>query len=278
MGVRLASIVLMAVLLVGSAAIWSPGSDPPGEPSTPTCTLRIRQAGGAWTSVTPVDRAKDPVAYYDYFSVSAHTEFVEAYVSKAFFYRNTATGKLYFFVHHNIDEGGSPDAIVDFDFAGLPAAVAVVLSDDPGEFRLGRAVEGQWHFFVNTDGGVLGEFPTGSDWSFTVSPTWGGPDPMRAWRFVDGSGIHEDLDMGKPLEVASVCNRPPTAVLGGPYVGPEGSSIRCMRSIGRPRSFRMNPSSCGGLTRGTKRRCPDAAAWRSSRASADMASRFQCSS
>ncbi len=225
MGLRLASVVLVAILIGGISGIrqWE-ATAPVPVPLESACTLRFRQPGASWTTVRPVERAQDPGAFYDYYSASAHTEFVEAFVSKAYFYRDTATGRLYLFVHHNIDEAGSNDATVDFDFSGLPVGVGVVLSDDPGELQLGRPVEGQWHFWLNTDGGVLGAFPA-SGWDVTIAPTWGGPEPMTAWRFVDGSGTHYGLDMAKSLEVASVCNEAPTAAAGGPYAGVEGSPI-----------------------------------------------------
>ncbi|HLE46630.1 MAG TPA: PKD domain-containing protein [Thermoplasmata archaeon] len=226
MGSRVACVLLIGIVLTSMSGFHPTAGTAEGTPPAgATCTLRFRQPGDAWTTVTAVQRAKDPAAYYDYYSVSAHTEFVEAYVSKAFLYENTLNGRLYFFVHHNIDDGGSPDAIVNFDFGGLPSGVAVVLSDDGGELSLGRAVEGQWEFFVNTDGGVLGPFPTGSEWAFTIAATWAGPDPMREWRFVDGTGGDYGLAMAKTLEVARVCNEAPTAVAGGPYAGIEGSPI-----------------------------------------------------
>ena len=217
--------VLVGLLVAGFSSIHLTDSTPGPVPATSTCHLTYRQPGDAWTTVTPYARGQNPVAYYDYFSASAHTEFVEAYVSKAYFYQNSFDGKLYFFFHHNIDNSGTPDAIVTFDFSGLPFGVAVIVSDDPGELDLGTNPEGQWEFFENTDGGVLGPFPTGTAWDFAIVASWGGPNPMQAWRFVDGSRAEASLDMSKSLEVASICNRAPTAVAGGPYSGFEGSAI-----------------------------------------------------
>ena len=225
MGSRVAAMVLVGVVLAGVAGLHPDAFGTAPSPASPTCTLKFRQPGGAWTSITAVGRAKDPTDYYDYFSVSAHTDFVEAYVSKLYFYTNTLDGRLYLFFHHNIDDGGSPDAAVTFDFSPLPSGVNAVLSDDPGEFRLGRAVEGQWEFFLNTDGGVVGPFPTGAEWDFTITATWGGPDPMQAWRVVDGPGTDFALDMAKSVELARACNASPTAVAGGPYSGTEGSPV-----------------------------------------------------
>jgi len=226
MGSRVACVLIIGVVLTSLSGFHATAGAPADPvPLNGTCALRFRQPGDAWTTVTAVARAKDPVAYYDYYSASAHTEFVEAYVSKAYFYENTLDGRLYFFVHHNIDGAGTPDATVDFDFSGLPSSVARVVSDDPGELNLGRAVEGQWEFFYNTDGGVVGPFSTGTEWAFTLAATWAGPDPMRAWRFVEGAGAEDGLDMAQTLEVARVCNEAPTAATGGPYTGIEGSPI-----------------------------------------------------
>ena len=222
---RLAAWCLFAVLLAGLLGTHLAATSVDPLPAASACALRFRQPGADWTTVTSVERSKSPAAYYDYYSASAHTEFVEAWVSKAYFYRNTLDGQLYLMFHHNIDDGGSSDAAVTFDFVGLPSGVGVVFSDDSGELRLNQNPEGQWQFFSNTDGGVVGPFPTASEWKFTIAATWGGSEPMRAWQVIGGSGGQHDLDMDLSLELASACNEAPTAVAGGPYAGTEGSPV-----------------------------------------------------
>jgi hypothetical protein len=169
----------------------------------------ITQAGVTHT-VTPVERAENDAIYYDYWSASAHTEFVEPFVSKIYLYTNTLTGELSFFSHHNIDSNtapriGSPSARVDFDFVGLPAGVTSAQTDDNvAEFDITRAVEGAWFFTYNTDGGVIGDLPTDSVWSFSIDPTFYGANPMTSWVYVDSDGSEISLDMAEPVTIAHV--------------------------------------------------------------------------
>lgn len=175
---------------------------------TPRDAYKVSQ-GGVSHYVTPVERATNDADYYDYWSASAHTEFVEPYVSKMYLYTNTLTDELSFFVHHNIDSTpphiGSSNAQVDFDFVGLPAGVTSALTDDnPVEFDLTRPVEGAWHFWYNTDGGVVGDLPTDSGWSFSIYPDFYGPDPMTSWVYVDGDGTEYSFDMTQPVTISRV--------------------------------------------------------------------------
>lgn len=165
---------------------------------------------GVTHTVTPVERAENDADYYDYWSASAHTEFVEPYVSKLYLYTNTLTGELSFFVHHNIDSNtpphiGSPSASVRFDFDNLPAGVTTAQSDDSlAEFDVTRAVEGTWGYGYNTDGGVIGDLPTDSGWSFSIDPTFGGSDPMTSWVYVDTDGSEISLDMAEPVTITHI--------------------------------------------------------------------------
>ena len=166
--------------------------------------------GGPVNTVTPVERAESAVDYYDYYSVSAHTEFVEAYVSKIYLYKDSNTGDISFIVHHNIDATGSPNAKVDFDFSGLPSGAVMALSDDSGEFSLSQNPEGQWHFWYNTDGGVIGNIPADSDWSFTIVPNFyeNEGSPMTKFVYVAGDGAEIELDMGEAVTISYVTGTP----------------------------------------------------------------------
>jgi hypothetical protein len=166
--------------------------------------------GGITTVVSPVERAENDAAYYDYWSASAHTEFVEPFVSKIYLYTNNLTGELSFFVHHNIDSNtpphiGSASANVRYDFDGLPAGVTNAQSDDTwGELNLSRAVEGIWGFGYNTDGGVIGDLPTDSGWEFSIDATFGGSEPMTSWVYVDSDGTEITLNMTQQVTIRHV--------------------------------------------------------------------------
>lgn len=169
----------------------------------------VTQAGVTYT-VTPVERAENDAVYYDYWSASAHTEFVEPFVSKIYLYTNTLTGELSFFMHHNIDSNapphiGSASATVRFDFDTIPAGATTAQSDDNlAEFDISRAVEGTWAYGHNTDGGVIGDLPTDSGWSFTIDATFGGAEPMTSWVYVDSDGSEIMLDMTQPVTITHV--------------------------------------------------------------------------
>src|SRR3972149_3783745 len=138
--------------------------------------------------VAPVDRPQSVVSFYDYFSVSAHTPFVEAYVSVLFLYYDTGAGTLHLVFHFNIDNGGSPDAEATVGLGGIPGGAAVEFSDDSGEFSLSRFPQGQYHYFTNTDGGVLGPVPANAPWTMTADLDHFGVDPMRSQRWIDWDG------------------------------------------------------------------------------------------
>src|SRR5690606_28048784 len=82
-----------------------------------------------------------------------------------FFYEGSDGLALNFFF--NIDKGGSPDNKVDWDIYtwGNNNSDQVMLMDDPvdtfefkGVFGNKRKYEGRWHYWSNTDGGILGPF------------------------------------------------------------------------------------------------------------------------
>jgi len=175
--------------------------------------------------VTPVDRSQSIGSFYDYFSVSAHTPFVEAYASVLFLYYDTAAGTLHLVFHFNIDDGGSPDAEATVGLSGIPAGSTVEFSDDPGEFALSRFPQGQFHYFTNTDGGVLGPIPANVSWTMTADVAHFGVDPMRAQRWIDWDGAALPLDLSGTIMIKSVCNQVPAGDAGGPYAAPEGTPI-----------------------------------------------------
>lgn len=111
-------------------------------------------------------------ANYNYFSASAHPVVGPVPVdfeTHVFMYRDLASGFLYLNFYSNIDDSGSSDNIVDWDLSvsGNNLADSVVLSDDAGEFvqvassPMGTtSYQARWHYYLNTDGGVLGPIIT----------------------------------------------------------------------------------------------------------------------
>lgn len=222
--VRTLAAFLVGCLLVNSISGYNMPRPPSPQMATLPCTFEVTQ-GGSNHAVEPVERAQTVSSFYNYFSDSAHTPFVEAYASVLYLYLDTGSSKLYFVFHFNVDGSGSPDGQADVELQGIPAGAAVAVSDDPGEFNLARNPQGQFHYFTNTDGGALGPLPTSSEWTMKVDLTHYGPDPARYQRWVDSDGTHVPLSMTGQVTIGSACNKPPVANGGGPYIGTEGSPI-----------------------------------------------------
>ena len=222
---RIPSAWFVVGLLVASVTpIAGPSaSDAVPNPLAP-CAFNVSQGNHDYP-VDPVAAAQSVISYYDYWSVSAHTPYVEPYASVLFLYTDATTGALYLVIHFNVDAGGSPDAETNVEILGIPAGATAALSDDPGEFRLNRFPQGQFHYWDNTDGGVLGPLPTATSWAMKVDASHFGVDPMRSQKWVDGDGTRLPLDLAGQIVIASECNRAPTADAGGPYSGVEGTSI-----------------------------------------------------
>ena len=223
----LAAVLLASSLSLPETAPLAPPSPPTslGDPSPePTQATYCVTQGATSYDVAPVTESESAISYYDYYSVSAHTPFVEAYVSVLFLYKDATTGNTYLMFHFNIDNGGTPDAETDVTIVGIPSGAGVVFSDDPGEFSLSRTPQGQFHYFTNTDGGILGPLPT-SSWTMNLTVTHFGVDPMQSQRWIDGDGTELALSLSGVVRVSNDCNEAPTASPGGPYSGDEGSPI-----------------------------------------------------
>ncbi len=193
------------------------------------CTYEIIQGSNDYF-VQPFGQSQNVVSFYDYRSASAHTPFVEAYASVFLLYVDTGSGNLYLVFHFNIDNGGTPDAETTVGITGIPSGATVALSDDPGagagaEFFIGRFPQGQFRFFTNTDGGILGPLPTTGTWSMDVDVSHFGPNPIQSQKWVDRDTTRLPLALQGTITIKSVCNQAPTGDPGGPYSAVEGSPI-----------------------------------------------------
>jgi cysteine-rich repeat protein len=148
----------------------------------------VTQGSSVW-SVAPVDGPLEASSFYDYGSASAHTGLEKAGTSQLFLYRDLS-GALSLFTIHGIDIDssgiGQPKSVVRQAFLHLPVEVVVTVADDDGEeLMLGApgAAYGDWKFHDNTDGGVLGGFPS-SGWSVDVETEL--DSGIDAWSFAGG--------------------------------------------------------------------------------------------
>ena len=126
-------------------------------------------------------------AWFDYTSASMHTGFETAYESHFFFFYNPMTGNIGFVIQHNIDETGTADATCILYLDDIPPACSLAMSDDAGEFDLTAYPQGNWHWWVNTDGGAF--YIPRDEWQFTLRATYGSTDPIRSiWFISDDDG------------------------------------------------------------------------------------------
>ena len=116
------------------------------------------------------------VENYNYFSDSAHTIVGPppiGFESHVFSYQPDNSDGIYLFFYFNIDAGGSGDNIVNWDITTKRNLLmdSVTVSDDPNS-SLGAELQkvsqdqildtsyyqGRFHYWHNTDGGVIGPF------------------------------------------------------------------------------------------------------------------------
>ncbi|MCK5833138.1 hypothetical protein KAH81_05645 [bacterium] len=127
--------------------------------------------------------------WFDYASASLHTGLEVPFESHTFFFYNPLTGNIGYVIQHNIDVIGTADATCNFYLDSLPDSCTIAISDDPGEFRMTRYPQGQWHWWYNTDGGAF--YIPRSEWQFSHRAIFGSTDPIKILYFVSGH-IGED--------------------------------------------------------------------------------------
>ena len=117
-------------------------------------------------------------ANYNYYSASAHPIIgptPSGFYGNVFLYEGSDGLSLNMFF--NVDDGGSEDNQVQWDVytKNNSKLDSVILSDDGSEFKLvnnddtnyDQKFEGRWHYWTNTDGGVIGPF-NGTDFEIRV--------------------------------------------------------------------------------------------------------------
>ncbi|MCB9073411.1 MAG: hypothetical protein H6623_07295 [Bdellovibrionaceae bacterium] len=136
---------------------------------------------------------------YNYYSASAHPKIgptPSGFKANIFFYEGSDGLVLNLF--SNIDEAGSSDNIVNMDIetVGNNNNDRVILSDDNGELKyittVGnvRQYQGRFHYWSNTDGGVLGPFQ-GTD--FKIRVKFLNTGDVQDARFYSANGYAFDL-------------------------------------------------------------------------------------
>jgi hypothetical protein len=178
--------------------------------------------------VVPIRNTESAASFYDYYSASGHTPYMEYEVGKLYLYRDITSGELSLIMHQSIDDSPAGDMRSDFDFTGIPDGAYVAVSDDPAhgwdpprtqEFDIDAEPEGHWFHSANSDGGVLAGLPMDQEWSITITPSnWEG---IVDWRYVRGDGSEFALNMEEPVTISfkpgipvASCGRPLESVVG----------------------------------------------------------------
>lgn len=187
-----------------------------GEDESDVFVFTVAQ-GGEEYRINPIERDVAAISFYDYFSDSGHTPFMEDQVSKIYLYRDTATGQLSLIAHHAIDDGALDFYGVKMDLQGVPEEAYVALADDSGrnEFNLENEPEGNWTHTNNSDGGVLSGLPTDESWSIRITPNF--LSGITKWECLsqNTSSVRSiALDMGKQITI-SMSSTPEAPDSGG---------------------------------------------------------------
>ncbi len=193
----------MSTLLVMCVGVLAAGS-----PALAGYTLI--QDGSSY-AINPLQKGISAVAYYNYGTThtwSGDNENFEHLSSKLYLYSNA--GNVSLVMHHSAHNNSGENWIpVAFGFSGLPTGTTVDLADDSGEMTLSN---GNWRFRKNSDGGILGNLSTTTNWCLTLSPRFG--DRMETWKYLDTSGTIIPLDMSKDVQICHSVPAPGALVLG----------------------------------------------------------------
>ncbi len=152
-------------------------------------TITIDKDGDGLGDTEPVEIISYKGQYtnadnYNYYSWSAHPHIgpnPDGYKSHAFLYEGPDGLSFQFYFNKDKVQGeqynGSPNSVVKLDILteGNHFDDAVILADDKNELKYkgesnGKNLyEGRFHYWYNTDGGVIGPF-NGEDYKITVKP------------------------------------------------------------------------------------------------------------
>jgi hypothetical protein len=170
----------------------------------------LEQAGTTYY-IDLIEGAESASAFYDYFSASGHTPYMEDRKSKVYLYNDTVSGEISLIMHHSMDNTPGGALYVDFDLEGVPEGAYVAVSDDPthnwnktrpgtDEFNLTLEPEGNWYHSANSDGGVIGGLPTDEHWAITINPNF--IQGLTDWQYQLGASDTIELKMSEPITIS----------------------------------------------------------------------------
>ncbi len=198
-------LLLVSLLIIPSSRLLAQKFDKPNG-------FILLQDGEEY-QITPVEGTLDVVTFYDYYSDSGHTPFMEDQTSRIYLYRDTVAEELSLVIHHAVDEGALNSYRVKMNLQGVPEEAYTALSDEPGEFDLGKEPERNWSHTHNSDGGIVGGLPTDEDWSITVTPDlFSG---ISKWQCLTGTAFLGVESIGLDMEGQITISTPKARSSGG---------------------------------------------------------------
>lgn len=156
---------------------------------------------GVTFQVHPLARDKSASDFYDYVGASSFTGLEVQAESRIYLYLDERSSQLSLIVNHNIFNDGTGSA--SMHVTGLPRDFKIDLSDDDGELeRSGDdSADGNWQWWSNTDGGVIGGL-CGPWTKIEVAPSF--TEGISTWVWVDGDGTKKPLDLARSITLTMV--------------------------------------------------------------------------
>jgi hypothetical protein len=171
----------------------------------------LTQDGSSY-AIHPLQMGMSATDYYSYgnpHTWSGNNSNFEHLVSKLYLYEDA--GNVSLVMHHSArnNQDGNTWIPVAFSFSGVPTGTTVALADDSGEMDLDG---GTWRYKNNSDGGILSNLSTTTNWCLTISPTF--TDQMNSWKYLDTQNNVIPLDMTKDVQICHTVPAPGALVLG----------------------------------------------------------------
>ena len=162
------------------------------------------QGDNSW-SIDPIQVAtKDAKTFYGYrnpYRWSGNNVLFEHLNSKLYLYGDP-DGTMNLIMHHSMRNRIDNPRYwirVGFEFDGTPAGTTVALADDRGEMTLSG---GRWRFHNNSDGGILSNLSTTTNWCMTITPRF--DSLIESWDYVNFGGRHIGLNLDEEIKI---CHR-----------------------------------------------------------------------
>lgn len=174
------------------------------------------QETNTWTINPLQESGQDAKTFYSYRNPhrwSGNNDHFEHLASKLYLYGDP-DGTMNLIMHHSMRNRIDDPSYwikVTFEFEGAPGGTSVALADDSGEMDLNG---GSWRFHNNSDGGILSDLSTTTNWCLTITPEF--DCLMESWDYVDIGGRHISLNMDEEIQICHTIGPSPGPTVPAP--------------------------------------------------------------